>query len=74
MFPRWEVGAVLEYKYIDTLTLVSAPEITGKHQRPFEMSSRPEKINGGCLCGEIRYTINIPSDFAWPPERVSFFS
>jgi len=35
------------------------------------MSSRPDKITGGCLCGAIRYTITIPPDMEWPPIYVS---
>ncbi|KAH8597683.1 Mss4-like protein [Bisporella sp. PMI_857] len=30
---------------------------------------RPDKITGGCLCGAIRYTINITPEIPWPPTR-----
>jgi len=27
-----------------------------------------EPITGGCLCGQVRYTINFPSADSWPPS------
>lgn len=35
------------------------------------LTFRPEKLTGGCLCGAIRYTIDITPETEWPPVNVS---
>lgn len=32
------------------------------------MTTRPEQITGGCLCGSIRYAITFPEDASWPAD------
>ncbi len=29
------------------------------------MSDYPKKVNGGCLCGKVRYVVNVSPEHDW---------